>query len=167
VSDRNARVFVIMGVSGSGKTTVGEALAVQLNCPLYDADDFHPPQNVAKMAGGIPLNDADRAPWLESLAALIAGYLERGETAVLACSALKESYRDQLRVNEQVHFIFLDGDFDLIWKRMQARQGHYMKPEMLQSQFETLERPLGDEAIHISIGQGADEIVAQILQAIR
>jgi len=158
-----ARFFVVMGVSGCGKTTVGEALAAHLSCPFYDGDDFHPPQNVAKMAGGIPLNDADRAPWLAILAALIQEHLDRGETAVLASSALKKRYRDQLRVNDQVQFIYLDGDFDLIWGRMQDRQDHYMRAEMLQSQFEALEEPDEDEAIKVPIDQSVDDILAQIL----
>ncbi len=158
-----ARFFVVMGVSGCGKTTVGEALAAHLSCPFYDGDDFHPPQNVAKMAGGIPLNDADRAPWLAILAALIQEHLDRGETAVLASSALKKRYRDQLRVNDQVQFIYLDGDFDLIWVRMQDRQDHYMRAEMLQSQFEALEEPDEDEAIKVPIDQSVDDILAQIL----
>ena len=158
-----ARFFVVMGVSGCGKTTVGEALAAHLSCPFYDGDDFHPPQNVAKMAGGIPLNDADRAPWLAILAALIQEHLDRGETAVLASSALKKRYRDQLRVNDQVQFIHLDGDFDLIWQRMQTRQDHFMRSEMLQSQFETIEPPDEDEAIKVLIDQSVDDILAQIL----
>lgn len=158
-----ARFFVVMGVSGCGKTTVGEALAAHLSCPFYDGDDFHPPQNVAKMAGGFPLNDADRAPWLAILAALIQEHLDRGETAVLASSALKKRYRDQLRVNDQVQFIHLDGDFDLIWQRMQTRQDHFMRSEMLQSQFETIEPPDEDEAIKVTIDQSVDDILAQIL----
>lgn len=158
-------VFVIMGVSGCGKTTIGQALADQLNCPFYDGDDFHPPENVAKMSRGIPLNDADRAPWLARLAALIAGHLVEGETAVLACSALKKQYRDQLRVSDRVQFIYLEGSFDLIWGRMQARPGHYMKADMLHSQFETLEPPTTVEAVTIPIEQDVAAIVAQIFQA--
>jgi carbohydrate kinase (thermoresistant glucokinase family) len=157
------RFFVIMGVAGSGKTTVGIALAKYLKCPFYDGDDFHSPENVAKMASGLPLDDGDRAPWLASQAKLIQEHLDRGDTAVLANSALKKRYRDQLQVNDLVQFIFLDGDFDLIWQRMQARQDHYMKPEMLQSQFEALEPPEEDEAIKIPIDQTVDDILAQIV----
>jgi carbohydrate kinase (thermoresistant glucokinase family) len=156
----------MMGVSGCGKTTIGQALAAHLNCPFYDGDDFHSPQNVAKMAGGVPLNDADRAPWLESLAGLIREHLARGETAVLASSALKKRYRDLLRVDDRVHFIFLDGDFDLIWGRMQARHDHYMKAEMLQSQFDALERPDENEAMRIDIDQSVNDIVKQLIEAI-
>lgn len=156
------RFFVVMGVSGCGKTTVGQALAANLDCSFFDGDDFHSAENVAKMARGIPLDDSDRAPWLATLAELIQEHLDRGETAVLASSALKKRYRDRLRVNDRVQFIFLDGDFELIWGRMQARQDHYMKAEMLQSQFEALEEPGEDEAIKIAIDQTVDEILAEI-----
>ena len=162
-----ARFFVIMGVSGCGKTTIGEALAAYLGCPFYDGDDFHSPQNVAKMAAGIPLNDGDRAPWLDTLAALIQEHLDREETAVLASSALKKRYRDRLRVDDRVQFIFLDGDFDLIWERMQARQDHYMKAEMLRSQFDALEAPGEEEAIRVPIDQSVNDILAQILLALQ
>ena len=158
-----SRVFVVMGVSGSGKTTVGKALAAQLNCPFHDADDFHPAENVAKMAQGIPLNDQDRAPWLARLAALLADYLAHGETAVLACSALKKTYRQQLRVTPHVQFIHLAGTFQVIWQRMQAREDHYMKADMLQSQFATLEPPTANEATTIDIDQDIDTILTQVL----
>jgi len=166
LNDRTVRFYVVMGVSGCGKTTVGEALAAYLNCPFYDGDDFHSPENVAKMASGLPLNDTDRAPWLASLAGLIRDHLARGETAVLASSALKKRYRDQLRVDDRVRFIFLDGDFDLIWGRMQARQDHYMKAEMLRSQFEALERPDENVAIRIDIDQDVSDILQQVIEAI-
>ncbi len=154
-----------MGVSGCGKSTIGQALAAQLDSPFYDGDDFHPPENVAKMAGGVPLDDSDRAPWLATLAGLIQEHLDRAQMAVLACSALKKRYRDQLRVNDQVQFIYLAGDFDLIWGRMQARPGHYMKAGMLHSQFTALEPPTPVEALEISINQPVDEILAHILHA--
>ncbi len=160
-------VFVMMGVSGCGKTTIGQALADRLNCLFYDGDDFHPPENVTKMSSGIPLNDADRTPWLARLAALIEQHLAEGETAVLACSALKKQYRDRLQVNDRVRFIYLEGSFDLIWQRMQARANHYMKSDMLRSQFEALEPPAADEAVTIFIDQDVTEIVAQILQTAR
>ena len=166
MNDRTVCFYVVMGVSGCGKTTVGEALAAHLNCPFYDGDDFHSPENVAKMASGVPLNDTDRAPWLASLADLIRDHLARGETAVLASSALKKRYRDQLRVDDRVRFIFLDGDFDLIWGRMQARQDHYMKAEMLRSQFEALERPDENVAIRIDIDQDVSDILQQVIEAI-
>ncbi len=152
-------VFVIMGVSGCGKSTVGEALAQKLGCPFYDGDDFHPPENVVKMGNGFPLTDDDRYPWLAILHNLLAGHVAKGETAVLACSALKKKYRNQLRVNNETCFIFLQGSFDLIWERMHARQNHYMKAEMLQSQFDTLEPPSTDEAFTIEIDQDIESIV--------
>jgi gluconokinase len=117
------------------------------------------------MAQGIPLDDADRAPWLARLAALIREHVNRGETAVLASSALKKQYRDQLRVSQRVQFIYLAGSFDLIWQRMQARQNHYMKADMLRSQFEALEPPDATEAITIPIDQDVGAVLAQILQA--
>jgi gluconokinase len=156
-------VYIIMGVSGCGKTSVGQQLAAKLSCPFYDGDDFHPPENVAKMASGQPLNDDDRYPWLARLHDLIGEHLERGETAVLACSALKKKYRDQLRAgNDGAQFVFLDGDFDLIWQRMSARANHYMKADMLQSQFDALERPYPHEAFTIPINQSVNEIVNNI-----
>ncbi|MCP4356622.1 MAG: gluconokinase [Chloroflexi bacterium] len=155
-------VFVIMGVSGCGKSTVGVALAQKLGCPFYDGDDFHPPENVAKMRIGNPLTDDDRHPWLAKLHDLLAGHMVRGETAVLACSALKRKYRDQLQVNNKVCFIHLHGSFDVIWERMQARQNHYMKAKMLQSQFAVLESPSADEAFMIEIDQDIENILANI-----
>lgn len=159
-------VTIIMGVSGSGKTTVGRALAAALGCPFYDGDDFHPPENVAKMARGEPLTDADRAPWLDRLAALIGEVIGRGETAVLACSALKKAYRDRLRVSGRVQFVYLHGEFDLIWRRMQARQGHYMQAEMLRSQFAALEPPGAGEALAIDAALPVEAIVAKILDTL-
>ncbi len=164
MNEREAQFFVIMGVSGCGKTTIGEALAAHLNCRFFDADDFHPPENIAKMERGTPLDDLDRAPWLARLAALIQEYLDNGETAVLACSALKRRYRDELRVNQQVQFIYLEGNFELVWQRMQARQNHYMKAEMLHSQYDALEPPAEDEAIAVPIDQTVDDILAYILR---
>ena len=160
-------VYVVMGVSGCGKTTVGEGLAQKFGCPFYDGDDFHPPENVAKMASSTPLNDDDRYPWLARLHDLLAAHLEKGETAVLACSALKKKYREQLQQgNEGLQFIFLQGDFDLIWGRMSDRAGHYMKADMLRSQFEALEVPDSDEAYTVSIESKPETILDNILQFI-
>ena len=159
-----ARAFVVMGVSGCGKSTVGQVLAQRLGCPFYDGDDFHPAENVAKMSQGIPLNDDDREPWLNRLADLIEEHLLRGETAVIACSALKEKYRKRLkRGQENVVFVYLRGNFDLIWQRMQQREGHYMKAEMLQSQFDVLEEPDPDTAVVVNIAPDIDSIVSEIL----
>lgn len=158
------RFFIIMGVSGSGKTSVGKTLAEHLGWMFYDADDFHPPANVAKMASGIPLDDSDRAPWLAALHDLISSSLKADRPGVLACSALKERYRQQLADgNEGVQIVYLKGSYDLIWSRMQQRTDHYMKPHMLQSQFATLEEPTN--AIAIDIALPVDEIVVRILKS--
>ena len=159
-------IFIVMGVSGCGKSTVGERLAAHINAPFYDADDFHPAANIAKMASGLPLNDDDRAPWLAQLRALIESHLQKDEPAVLACSALKNAYRTALHVNANVQFIYLHGSFNLIWSRMQARQNHYMKADMLTSQFEALEQPHKSEALIVSINQPLESILAEIQQAI-
>ena len=159
------RVYVMMGVSGCGKTSVGQALAERLDCPFYDGDDFHPPENVAKMSNGMPLNDDDRYPWLVRLHDLIGEHLVRGETAVLACSALKKRYRDQLRAgNDGLVIVYLAGSYELIWERMTRRQDHYMKAEMLQSQFDALEVPAASEALIVNIAQGIDTIVDSIIR---
>ena len=159
------RFYIVMGVSGCGKTSVGKALAENLGWDFYDADDFHPPENVAKMAGGIPLDDTDRAPWLTALHDLISSSLKENRLGVLACSALKERYRRQLMGgNPGVQLVYLKGSYDLIWSRMETRTDHYMKPHMLKSQFEALEEPIGALSVDISIP--VDEIVRKILQAI-
>jgi gluconokinase len=134
-------IIIIMGVSGAGKTTVGQALAQKLQWRFADADDFHSAANIAKMHAGIPLTDEDRAPWLESLRNAITAWLAAGENVVLACSALKASYRDLLQVSPKVKFVFLHASFELIAERLAARKGHYMNPDLLRSQFDTLEEP--------------------------
>jgi gluconokinase len=157
------RFFIVIGVSGSGKTSVGKALAKHLGWDFYDADDFHPPENVAKMAKAIPLTDSDRAPWLAALHELISSSLAQNRPGVLACSALKERYRQKLLAgNDGVQLIYLKGSYDLIWSRMSARKDHYMKPHMLQSQFETLEEPAN--ALTVDITPSVDEILEVILQ---
>jgi gluconokinase len=154
--------FIVMGVSGCGKSSVGEALAERLGWDFYDADDFHPPENVAKMASGTPLNDSDRAPWLASLHDMISSNLTKNRPGVLACSALKERYRQQLMDgNEGVQIVYLKGSYALIWSRMEARTDHYMKPHMLKSQFETLEEP--KNALTIDISMSVDDIVKTII----
>jgi gluconokinase len=165
--DKRVAVFIIiMGVSGSGKTTIGQALAARLGCPFYDSDDFHPPANVAKMAAGIPLTDADRAGWLAALAAVIRRSLQKGEPGVMACSALKEKYRAKLCVDpDQVRFVYLKGSFNVILKRIQRRSGHYMQPALLESQFETLEEPQG--AVVEEITLPLDGIVQDIIEQLR
>ncbi len=154
--------YLLMGVSGSGKSAVGQALAHRLGWEFFDADDFHPSVNVDKMAAGIPLTDADRAPWLESLRELISTRLTAARPGVLACSALKERYRQTLLAgNAGVQIVYLKGTFDLIQARMAARSGHYMKPQMLQSQFETLEEPVN--ALTVDIRLPIETILETIL----
>ena len=156
------QALILMGVSGSGKTAVGELLSQKLGWPFFDGDDFHPKENVEKMAAGIPLDDDDRIPWLMNLHDLIADHLAERKSLLLACSALKQSYRDLLlEGNPNTLFIHLKGDFGLIMSRMQARSGHYMKPEMLYSQFETLEEPT--DALTVDIEQNLDRITEEII----
>ena len=155
--------LILMGVSGSGKTTVGKAISSKLGWDFYDADDFHPQENITKMDTGMPLNDSDRAPWLASLHDLIESCLTKSRPGVLACSALKECYRQKLlEGNDGVQLIYLKGSYDLIWSRMSMRKDHYMKPEMLQSQFEALEEP--SDALTVDISLSVDEIVKVVLQ---
>lgn len=154
--------LIVMGVSGSGKSTIGRLLAERLGWPFYDGDDFHLPANVAKMSQGIPLDDADRAGWLAALAALIRENLQAGRSGVLACSALKQCYREQLCIDPaQVKFIYLKGSYELIKTRMQSRLGHYMKPGMLDSQFATLEEPL--DALTVGIDRTVEEVVDEVM----
>jgi carbohydrate kinase (thermoresistant glucokinase family) len=161
------RVYIIMGVSGCGKTTIGQALAQKLELPFFDGDDFHTPENVMKMASGTPLTDADRAPWLKRLHGLAAEYLSRGAGAVIACSALKQRYREQLRDGlDSVQFVYLHGSFDLIWARMAVRADHYMKADMLRSQFDALEAPTTDEALIFSVEDDPETMVACIIKAL-
>lgn len=154
-------ILVVMGVSGSGKSTVGRALAISLHWRFLDADDFHPPANVAKMAAGHPLTDEDRWPWLDRLADELAGVLAHGEHAVLACSALRQAYRERLARAGDVRFVHLRGDFDTIAARLATRQHRYMPAALLTSQFTTLEPPA--DALDVDVRQSVD---AQV-QAIR
>jgi gluconokinase len=153
-------IIVLMGVTGSGKTTVGKLLAAELGWTYYDADDFHSPANVEKMKLGVALDDADRRPWLETLRKLIHDCLERSENCILACSALKSSYRDYLLLSDEVRLVYLRGSYDLIQQRLSDRRDHYMNPKLLRSQFEILEEPQGELAIDVSLPAG--EIVKTI-----
>jgi gluconokinase len=150
-------IVVLMGVSGCGKTAVGQALAADLGWPFLDGDDFHPASNVAKMAAGTPLTDADRWPWLDRLAAEMAAINARGADAVVACSALKESYRDRFARAGDVRYVHLKGDHDTIAARLAGRSHRYMPPTLLASQFATLEEP--GEAIVVDV---RDAIPAQV-----
>ncbi|MFB9176994.1 gluconokinase [Dactylosporangium sucinum] len=160
-------VFVVMGVAGTGKTTVGALLAGRLGWVYAEADDFHPPANVAKMSAGQPLTDADRRPWLDAIGRWIDERAAAGEPGVVTCSALKRSYRDQLRAGRpQVRVVFLDGSRELIARRLIARHGHFMRVDMLDSQFADLERPEPDEAVTaVSVEPSPNEIVEAVLKA--
>jgi gluconokinase len=158
-------IVILMGVTGSGKTTIGKLLSRRLRCPYYDADDFHSEANVKKMRSGVPLTDQDRLPWLESLRQLILDCLDRRENAVLACSALKESYRKLLMVDDRVHLVYLSGNHNVIEQRLARRRGHYMNPSLLASQFETLEEPSG--AIQVDIARSPGQIVNSIVKSLR
>ena len=163
---KTTRFLIVMGVSGSGKTSVGKSLAEHLGWEFYDADDFHPPENVAKMAKGIPLDDSDRAPWLASLHELISTSLKQNRPGVLACSALKARYRQRLlEGNAGVQLIYLKGSYDLIWSRMIVRKDHYMKPHMLKSQFDALEEP--SDALTVDIALSVDEILQVVIKQMR
>ena len=150
-----------MGVSGTGKTTIGKLLSKQLNIPFFDGDDFHPEANIIKMASGKPLNDNDRHDWLVALNQLLKSK-EDTSGAIVACSALKASYRTILRhdIHGRLHFIFLEGSFELIQSRLQQRKGHFMTSQLLQSQFDALEIP--QQAIVVSIADTPDKIIQDI-----
>jgi gluconokinase len=155
-------IVLVMGVSGSGKSTIGERLAKRLGFRFIDADDHHPPQNVAKMAAGIPLDDADRAPWLETLNRILLGQ----EDAVIACSALKQRYRDALLAAvPNARIVFLKGEPALIRERLQARKHRYMPASLLDSQLAALEPPR--DAIEIDVAEDADRCAARLFVAVR
>lgn len=146
-------VIVIMGVAGSGKTSVGKALSVLTGWLFLDADAYHSDANIAKMARGEPLSDADRAPWLDRLQAVITEKIDRGEHLILACSALKQAYRSQLRSPDphSVHFVYLKVSPELLQERLQQRCDHFMQLQMLDSQLATLEEPQPDEATIVPV----------------
>lgn len=165
----NGKVFILMGVSSTGKTTIGTALAEQFGMKLIDGDDLHPRANILKMASGLPLNDDDRRPWLERINDAAFSLEQKSENGIIVCSALKKAYRDQIRQgNQQLTFLFLHGSFELIQQRMAQRKGHFMKTAMLQSQFDTLEIPQADESdvIFIDIDSSFEQVVARCAAAI-
>ena len=158
-------VILVMGVAGSGKTTVGRALAAALGWEFRDADDFHPPANIAKQAAGIPLDDADRAPWLAAIRAHLDEKLARGENAVVTCSALKEKYRAQLVADPaRVKLVHLTGSPALLAARIAGRTDHFMKPGMLASQLAALEPPR--DALAVDIAEPPAKLVAHIRRAL-
>ncbi|QLE55366.1 gluconokinase [Nostoc sp. TCL26-01] len=151
-------IILIMGVSGSGKTTIGQQLANSLHWEFRDADSFHSPENIEKMRHGIPLSDEDRIPWLQTLHTAIKNWLQENQNVVLACSALKASYRQFLLLDSNnVKLVYLQGSFTLIQQRLQERQNHFMSEKLLKSQFDTLEEP--DNAILVDISQPPEQII--------
>ena len=154
------QIFFIMGVSGTGKSTIGKMVASAFNIPFFDGDDFHPKANLEKMASGIPLNDRDREGWLKDLNVLAMKHHKKG--AVIACSALKTTYRELLQkgIEKETAFIYLQGSFEQVYKRLSQRKGHFMPKDLLQSQFDTLEEPT--EALTVSIAGTPNEILNTI-----
>ena len=157
-------VLVIMGVVGSGKTTVGTLLSGKLGWRFADADDFHPAENIAKIREGIPLTDSDRAPWLAAMRTAIQEWEKEGKDVVLACSALKRSYREELRAGD-VHFVHLQGEARLIADRLHARRGHFATDSILESQFADLEEPT--DALGVNIDRTPAAIVDEIIDKLK
>ncbi|MDJ0736918.1 MAG: gluconokinase [Nostocaceae cyanobacterium] len=158
-------IILLMGVSGTGKTTIGQLLATVLEWKFEDGDDFHPPGNIDKMQGGIPLDDGDRIPWLLTLQKAIKEWLKEDKNVVLACSALKESYRQLLLVDaENIKLVYLQADFETIQKRLQERQNHFMPEKLLKSQFDALEEP--NNAISVDVSQPKDVILQTIRESL-
>lgn len=141
---------ILMGVSGAGKTTIGKLLAGTLGWPFYEGDEFHPEANIDKMRRGISLTDADREEWLAALENLVRGLEKEQRNAAVTCSALKQAYRDRLLNSGTVCFVYLKGSYELILKRLEERRNHFMRTDLLKSQFETLEEPSGVLAVDIS-----------------
>jgi gluconokinase len=158
-------VVLLMGVAGAGKTTVGKLLASQLSWDFADADDYHSATNIEKMRNGIPLTDADRAPWLGALRTLVSNWIATGKNAVLACSALKRTYRNRLRVGPEICFVYLRAAPKVLRQRLRARHGHYMTEAMLESQLATIEEP--QDALIIDADRAPEVIVAEILRKLK
>jgi gluconokinase len=154
-------ILILMGVTGSGKSTLGKLLSERLGWSFHDADDFHPASNIAKMRQGIPLNDDDRRPWLLAIQKFMREALAEGRNAIIACSALRASYRELLLAGDPgVRFVHLKGNRDLIRDRLESRQGHFMNPKLLDSQFQTLEEP--DSSWAVEVNQPPEAIAAEI-----
>jgi carbohydrate kinase (thermoresistant glucokinase family) len=163
---RPPTVVILMGVAGSGKTTVGRSLADALGWTFRDADSFHPPANIAKMSSGVPLNDTDRRPWLQAIRAFISAALEQDESAVVTCSALKQSYREIFVAPPPglIEWVYLKGSRELLARRLAKRNGHFMKAEMLDSQLATLEEP--KEALTVDVAESPATLVTEIRRAL-
>jgi len=167
--EERPRIAVLMGVAGSGKTTVGQAVAERLGWRFQEGDALHPPENVAKMRAGHPLDDEDRAPWLAAVAACIDEWRRQGEAGVITCSALKRQYRDVIIGRRTgVRLIYLEGSRELLAERLAARRGHFMPAGLLDSQLATLEPPAPDEhVLTVSVDAPVDAIVEQIAAALQ
>ncbi|ARU92360.1 gluconokinase [Tatumella citrea] len=166
----NHHVFILMGVSGSGKSVVANRVSYQLQTAFLDGDFLHPRANIMKMADGHPLNDQDRQPWLQAINDAAFAMQRTQAVSLIVCSSLKKSYRDILREgNSNLKFVYLKGDFDTIESRLKARKGHFFKPAMLVTQFATLEEPTPDETdvLTVDIRQSLDEVVAATVEAIK
>ncbi|AKG68793.1 MULTISPECIES: gluconokinase [Serratia] len=162
--------IILMGVSGSGKSTIGAAVAREIKAKFIDGDDLHPRANIQKMASGQPLNDEDRAPWLQRLNDAAYSLNHKNESGIIVCSALKRRYRDLLRKdNDNMVFIYLKGSFEVILARLQARSGHFMPTELLKSQFEALEEPGADEkdVICVDIDTDVEGVVGRCVAALK
>ncbi|ARB83024.1 MULTISPECIES: gluconokinase [Yersinia] len=162
--------IIVMGVSGSGKTTVGEAVARQIHAKFIDGDDLHPRANIQKMGSGHPLNDEDRMPWLERLSDAAYSLNHKNETGIIVCSALKRRYRDRLRDgNPGMVFLYLKGSFDVIMERLKVRSGHFMPTDLLKSQFDALEEPGSDEpdVLCVDIDADIDNVVQRCVLALQ
>ncbi|WP_244815242.1 gluconokinase [Caballeronia sp. Lep1P3] len=161
-------ILIAMGVSGAGKSRIGELLAERLHCSFTDGDAFHSAANKEKMHHGIPLTDEDRRPWLQTIRAAIEEKQRAGETAVFTCSSLKRSYRDVLRDGDSdVCFVYLHGTLETLSERLQTRTGHFFDPSLLQSQLDTLEEPGEDEAISESIELSPEQIVDNVIEKLK
>jgi gluconokinase len=153
-------IVLLMGPAGSGKTTIGELLAAQLCWEFVDGDSFHSPANIEKMARGIPLDDVDRIPWLNSIRDAMLQWNTQGRNVILACSALKHSYRERLQIGPDVKLLYLKGSYELLRARLHSRKGHYAGEQLLASQFADLEEPT--DAITIDVARAPQEIVTEI-----
>lgn len=164
----NGKCIIVMGVCASGKSTIAEKLAVQLKAKFIDADDLHPKKNILKMAGGQPLDDDDRFPWLARVSEAVSDTKANNEVCFIACSALKKKYREQIRSgNENTVFIYLEGTQETITARMKLRQGHFMKSDMVSSQFVALQSPVGEKnVLVISIEQDQNCIIEQAISGL-
>jgi gluconokinase len=153
-------IIILMGPAGSGKTRVGKVLAAELSWDFFDGDDFHSAANIEKMSRGVPLTDADRIPWLSSMREAMLRWQAGGRNAVLACSALKRSYRELLGINADVKFVYLKGTYELLRERLRSRKGHYAGEQLLASQLADLEEP--EDAITVDVAGSPEQIVAEI-----